>query len=353
MIAVKTGQTYVASLQWKTNQADPGTIFAAAGPTAGQYSQTCLIGQLVPLTTNFTSASNATTAWSKVVTNQGSMGGDGSTWVDMASALSVSAYAPADGVMVIGGNADLLTANAGINQNIAINTNGTIKAWKESGGSAGTFSPNAAFVQAVIPVTFDSTYTIKLQWKAQQATAGKIYFGAGPVPSGTAAYSPTRLTVQFLPTAQKALDKFTNSQYQMAGSDGSSWNALDAVNLTVPFTPTADCKVLVSANVDLWTGTAGVNQNIGITASGGVSPAYPTAAGQPEGWKESGGSNGIQSPNAAYEMIVIPLKANTSYAFGLVWKANQPSGGTIYAGAGPIGTLGFSPTRITVQPIGC
>jgi len=37
----------------------------------------------------------------------------------------------------------------------------------------------------------------------------------------------------------------------------------------------------------------------------------------------------------------------------LLWKANKPAAGaTIFAGAGPIGG-NFSPTRLTLQPIGC
>ena len=39
------------------------------------------------------------------------------------------------------------------------------------------------------------------------------------------------------------------------------------------------------------------NQDIGISVIGGV---YPTTAGQPEAWKESGGFAGTFSPNAAF-----------------------------------------------------
>jgi hypothetical protein len=101
----------------------------------------------------------------------------------------------------------------------------------------------------------------------------------------------------------------------------------------------------------LWTANGGLNQDIGIAVvnGGGV---YPTVAGQPEGWKESGGGNGTFSPNAAYIQIVVPLTAAKAYSVQLVWKANQANSGTIYAGAGPIGGA-FSPTRLTLQPIGC
>ena len=69
---------------------------------------------------------------------------------------------------------------------------GTLVAWKESGGFAGTFSPNAAYVQTVIPLAAASTYTITLKWKANKATTGTIYAAAG----STGNFSPTRVTAQ-------------------------------------------------------------------------------------------------------------------------------------------------------------
>jgi hypothetical protein len=233
-----------------------------------------------------------------------------------------------------------------VNQDIAITVGGAVKAWKESGGSAGTFSPNAAFVQVVMPVASGSTSVVKIQWKAQQATAGTIYAGAGPI--GTK-FSPTRLTALFLSTAQKPIDKVSTLQYGNQGSDGSFWDSMDSSRLSLPFAPTANCTVVVSANVDLWTANGGINQDVGILV---VNGAYPTVAGQPEGWKESGGGSGTFSPNAAYLQIVVSLTAGKAYSFELVWKANQPNTGTIFAGAGPIGGA-FSPTRLTLQPIGC
>jgi hypothetical protein len=49
---------------------------------------------------------------------------------------------------------------------------------------------------------------------------------------------------------------------------------------------------------------------------------------------------------------VVSLTAGKAYSIQLVWKANQPNSATIYAGAGPIGGA-YSPTRLTLQPIGC
>lgn len=65
--------------------------------------------------------------------------------------------------------------------------NGTPVAWKESGGFAGTFSPNAAFVHTVLPLQGGMTYTVTLEWKANKATSGAIYGAAG----GGPVYSPT------------------------------------------------------------------------------------------------------------------------------------------------------------------
>ena len=40
------------------------------------------------------------------------------------------------------------------------------------------------------------------------------------------------------------------------------------------------------------------------------------------------------------------MTAGNSYVFSLWWKTNKPSSGTIFVGAGPIGSA-FSPTRLT------
>jgi hypothetical protein len=95
-------------------------------------------------------------------------------------------------------NADLLTGTSGYNQDIGIfvSDNGgvdTLLAWKESGGFAGTFSPNAAFVQTSYPMTAGHTYVFKLKWKTNKNASGAtIYAAAGGPPE----FSPTRLTVE-------------------------------------------------------------------------------------------------------------------------------------------------------------
>jgi hypothetical protein len=135
----------------------------------------------------------------------------------------------------------------------------------------------------------------------------------------------------------------STSQYPLV-SDGVTWIDMDAANLKLTITPTYNCQAILTASADLFTSAAGYNQDIGISVSGG---AYPTTAGQPEGWKESGGYAGTFSPNAAHVDTIVPLAAGTAYTVKIVWKANKPaSGHAIYAGAGPIGGK-FSPTRLT------
>jgi hypothetical protein len=137
----------------------------------------------------------------------------------------------------------------------------------------------------------------------------------------------------------------STQQYSLV-SDGVTWMPMDATNLTLSITPRFDCQAVFTGSADLWTQASGYNQDIGISVAGGV---YPTSAGQPEGWKESGGSAGTFSPNAAHVDTIVPLAANTPYTVKLVWKTNKPSGGhVVNAGAGPIGGK-YSPTRLTGQ----
>ena len=122
----------------------------------------------------------------------------------------------------------------------------------------------------------------------------------------------------------------------------SDWTPIDATALKVDVTTGAASLWILSANIDLWTANAGVNQDVGIFVSGG---AYGT--GTLVAWKESGGFAGTFSPNAAYVQTVIPLAAASTYTITLKWKANKSTTGTIYAAAGSTGN--FSPTRVTAQ----
>jgi hypothetical protein len=137
-----------------------------------------------------------------VSTKQYLLGGsDGATWVDMDPALlSLTIVSPNNARAILFANADLWTDTSYLNQDLAITVNGQVHSWKESGGP-GTFSPNAAFVHGVFGDFFaGTTYTVKLQWKANKAatTAQHIVAGAGPVPAGSTTFSPTRLSVQLI-----------------------------------------------------------------------------------------------------------------------------------------------------------
>jgi hypothetical protein len=123
-------------------------------------------------------------------------GSYGATWQTLDSALNLSLTPGANGKALLGGSADLFTDSSSFNQDldIFVSDNGgadTLVAWKESGGFAGTFSRNAAFAQALYPLTAGHVYVFKLKWKTNKSAPGAtIYAAAG----GPAPYPPTRLT---------------------------------------------------------------------------------------------------------------------------------------------------------------
>jgi hypothetical protein len=326
------GTSHLIKLVWKTNRADAGTIFAGAG--AGlPFSPTRLTVTLVPATVAAQNLSTATT------TTQPSLSGsNGTKWSLMGVALST--FTPAvDGTAVIVGNADLWTVNAGFNQDMGISVNDSIVAWKESGGNGGTFSPNAATVQWALPVTHGNSYAVSLMWKTNkpQPAGAQIRAGAG----AAAPFSPTRLTLQFIPNGTGVSAASITSQPQLSGSDGASWVVMDSLSL--PVTASTNCLAVLTANADLWTANAGVNQDLAILVRPADGVAYPNGL---IGWKESGGVLGTFSPNAAYAQSEFALPAG-SYTVRLAWKANRLDSGTIFAGAG--GGAPFSPTSLIVQ----
>ena len=271
-------------------------------------------------------------------------GSNGSAWSDIdGSRLALSLTASANEVVVLSANADLWTANAGFNQDLGIfaSVNGgadQLVAWKESGGFAGTYSPNAAFVQGAFSLASGSSYVFKLKWKTNKNAPGaSIYAGAGPIGGQ---YSPTRLTVQLLPSAS-LVSAASGLQYWLSGSDGSAWSEVDPSRLELSVAPTSNEVAVLGANADLWTATAGFNQDLGIFVS------VNGGADQLVAWKESGGFAGTFSPNAAFAQAVYSLASGSSYVFKLKWKSNRPAGAaTIYAGAGPLGGQ-YSPTRLS------
>jgi len=202
----------VVRLVWKTNKPDTGTIFAGAG--AGlPFSPTRLTVALVPSTVPQNLSSAAITT-QPILSNS-----NATTWAPMG--VSLPTFTPVvDGTAVVIGNADLWTVNAGYNQDMGIAVNGSVVTWKESGGYGGTFSPNAATVQWALPLTHGIPYDLALVWKTNkpQPAGAQIRAGAGLGP-----YSPTRLTLQFIPNGSGIGSASITSQPRLSGSDGASW----------------------------------------------------------------------------------------------------------------------------------
>jgi hypothetical protein len=374
---------YVATIDWGDGST-PSKVVAAgttapngatvsathAFASAGSFLVTVTIGPRtysgVPAPPCMLTATITGSVYTTASTNQYQLkDSDGSTWqVIDATRLALKITPTANSTAIVSANADLWTQNAGINQDIGVavsggafpTVSGQPEAWKESGGFAGTFSPNAAYLQSAIPVSVGMTYTITLVWKTNKpATGATIMAGAGPLPgqpTGLAIYSPLRLTARLISTVSpnpNVAQKVIRTQPQLPNNNGSAWQDLDP-GLIQSFTAPGDGTLVIGGNADLWTVNAGYNQDLGITVSGGTGPGpiYPTVTGQPEAWKESGGYGGIQSPNAAFVQAVVPVKQGITYQVKLQWKTNRQSGATIVAGAGPIGTT-YSPTTMTIE----
>jgi uncharacterized repeat protein (TIGR01451 family) len=331
------GHTYIVKLKWKTNKPAPSaTIFAGAGPINGQYSPTRVTAELAPIGSITDAAS---------LQQYSLVGSDGSSWqvIDDA-ALKVTLSPTHDGTADVGANADLWTANAGFNQDLAIfvSTDGgpdQLLSWKESGGYGGTFSPNAAYVQGTLPITSGHTYVFRLEWKTNRPAPGAVIeSGAGPIGGH---FSPTRLTARTLDPSALA-SAVSTQQYSLHGSNGTAWQDVDPGVFEVTEAPTQAMTAVVGGNVDLWTASAGFNQDIAVFVSDNGGPDQLLA------WKESGGFAGTASPNAAFVQAVLSMTPGHTYQFKLKWKANRSApSATIYAGAGPISNQ-FSPSRLVV-----
>jgi len=124
-------------------------------------------------------------------------GSDGATWMLVDGVNLVVTFTPTFNTLgILSANSSLWTDHAGYNQDLGIFVNGTLHSWQESGGFAGTFSPNAVFVHGVYGSFIRGTsYTVELRWKANKPDAFSIYAGAGSASTG---FSPTRLSVQLV-----------------------------------------------------------------------------------------------------------------------------------------------------------
>jgi len=346
--SVTAGTTYTVELVWKANKSMPSgdTIWIGAGHT-GAFSPSTLSTALYPTSGSALDTATSTSQYELTASTDD----NGSTWraVD-ATRLSLSITPSANSVAELTGNADLWTANAGYNQDLGIQVtpsggSAVLAAWKESGGFAGTFSPNAAMVQTLYPLTAGTTYTITLEWKTNKPmpSGDSIFMAAGGASTG---FSPSSLFAVLYPTGAAPASAMVTTQYHVtasSGDNGSAWRPVDGTNLSLSVTPSSTCDARITGNADLWTANAGYNQDLGIeiTPSGGS----PTVVA----WKESGGFAGTFSPNAAFVQALYPLAAGT-YTVELVWKSNlpMPVGDTIYIAAGTSGT-GFSPTSLISQ----
>jgi hypothetical protein len=342
VIPVAAGTGYTAKLQWKANQPDPYTIWAGAGPIGSNFSPTRITALLVPVSPTTVTSTSSTAQYPLT-------GNDGNAWSDIDPANLIVSFNPPAGnwLAYISGNADMWTTG-GANQDLGITltggayptTAGQPEVWKESGGPV-PYSPNAAFVQAPLPVVGNTNYVARLQWKANHATSGTIWAGAG----GAGKFSPTSLSVVLIPNPSRGIGISSTQQYPFPNSDGNTWTAMDIANLKLTLAPSVTTNYLVSGSADLWSNTLGYGQDIGVMISGGI---YGTT-GTLLGWQESGAA-GTFSPNAAYTFSDVTLYGGNTYTVWLVWKANHWAPGvTIYAGAGGAGK--FSPTWLTATAL--
>jgi hypothetical protein len=173
--------------------------------------------------------------------------------------------------------------------------------------------------------------------------------GSNIAPTGTS--GGNWIPVQTGGLGQSLFTVVSNKQYGLSGSDGHTFTDMipttgGAADLVLSITPAFNCNAIITGNADLFTNTAGMNQDIGIA----VNPSgLPVANQNIVAWKESGGFAGTFSPNAAFVETVVALTRGTTYDVRLKWKTNKPQTGTIYAGAGPFppATSTLSPTRLT------
>ena len=175
-----------------------GTLYAGAGTSSTGFSPTRLTVELVPpANLGFIRSAASYTLNSA---------NDGTNWVEFNSALRANLRPPRNAIGIAGGNIDLWTSQAGYNQDIGLFVcdasagsclnfgNFDLMAWKESGGFAGTYSPNAAFVQATWPLLAGHNYVFALGWKPNVSAPAAVIWGAAG--TGQTQFSTTTLTVE-------------------------------------------------------------------------------------------------------------------------------------------------------------
>jgi len=178
---------------------------------------------------------------------------------------------------------------------------------------------------------------------------GGTWFALQPGGQGAVGYNSSGVLFSAVTTNLLALYGSDGNTFVDMARDTAAGVPAGGPDLVINITPAFNCLALLTGNADLYTTTSGQNQDIGIYVS-------PSSASQNiVAWKESGGSAGINSPNAAFVQTIFPMVRGTTYNVRLRWKMNIASGGTIRAGAGPFprsaGLTSVSPTRLTAQLI--
>lgn len=347
-IATTVGGNNLNTLEvvWKANVANgaggrptPSMIYAGAG-SAGNFSPTTLAVQYTPSALPADSTSQHQLTASQNPTQ----------WQPVDQYLNLQITPGVSETWSLAGNADMWTTALGINQDLGIlvspactgDASPTTLVWKESGGSAGTYSPDAVYVQDACAMSVGTSYTVTLEWRSNlPIPAGQsIDIGAGP---DGVTWSDTYLTATAVSpsSAQAFQQQVITSQPKLTGSDGVTWQPVSPT-LSLAVGGANGCAVYLGGNADLWTADSGDNQDLGLQVTPPTGPTYILA------WKESGGF-ATYSPDAAFVQGVLQTTSATSYTVTLVWKANKSmrSGDTIYMGAGAAAP--FSPTTLDAQ----
>jgi hypothetical protein len=333
------GHVYRFTVVWKTNRPAQGvTIYAGAGPVGGQFSPTRLAARII------SSNDDLAAAYRGQYHLYGALpAADGSGWYEEGDGYVL--LPEFDSIALVSLNLDSWTSQPGLNQDWALFVDvdwnflsPQLLALSESGGSA-AYSPNALFIQGRFAMSRGHRYHFYLAGRSNPGSDNtNVYLAAGPLSDGT--YSTTTISVETTSTAE--LTTVASAQAQsLGGSNGADWTPLAPSELQVTEQPSVDTTATIGAAVNLWTGTAGYNPDVGVFVSEDGGPPQLVA------WKETDGS-AADEPDPAFVRATLPMSGGHIYRFLLQWKTNRPAFGvTIYASIASYGL--DSPTTLAVQ----